>query len=134
MKKLFTIAYSAGAFNFAMLFLRVASGLLMIPHGYDKIRHFEQYRPKFVNFFGLGSGPSLALDIFAEFFCALLVILGLFTRMATIPLIIAMAAALFIGHNGEIFGDGEHPALYIAIFTTILFVGPGKASVDALIK
>ena len=134
MKKLFSIGYSATAISFAMLLLRVVGGGLMIPHGYDKLKKFEEYKPDFTNFMHIGQGPSLALTIFAEFFCAALVVLGLATRLATIPLIAVMIMALFIGHHGDILGDGEHSAMFIGIFGTILFVGPGKASIDAMIK
>ena len=83
-----------------------------------------------MSFLGLGSTFSFALLVFAEFFCALFVGLGLFTRFFVIPLIIAMGVALFKAHNAQFFGEGEHAALYFIIFIAILFVGPGKWSVD----
>ena len=38
--------------------------------------------------------------VFAEFFCAAFIILGLFTRLASIPLVIAMGVAVFFAHKG----------------------------------
>lgn len=115
-----------------MLLLRVGLGGLMIPHGYDKLVHFASYRKDFINFLGIGSSISLALVIFAEFFCSLFLIFGLFSRLVVIPLIIAMTVAVLKAHNSEIFGEGEHAMLFIVGFFTILLVGPGKASLDGM--
>ncbi|MGB4845434.1 MAG: DoxX family protein [Ferruginibacter sp.] len=133
MRKLLSTKYSAGAFNAAMLILRLGSGVLMMNHGYGKLMKFSTLQHKFMNFLGLGSTITLSLVIFAEFFCALFIILGLFTRLAVIPLIIVMAVALFKAHNSEFFGDGEMAALYLAAYLALLFVGPGKISVDSMI-
>lgn len=133
MKKLLSSKYSAGAFSTAMLVLRLGMGVLMLMHGYGKLVHFAKYQNDFMNFLGIGSTMSLALVVFAEFFCSLFLILGLFTRLATIPLIIATCVMVFKVHKGEIFGDGEHAALYLIGYIVLLLVGPGKASVDGMI-
>ena len=135
MKKLLSTKYSAGAFNVAMLLLRFGLGVLMAKHGFDKLQHFNQYATGnggFMKFMGLSSSLSLALVVFAEFFCSLFLILGLFTRLSTIPLIIAMGVALVKAHHLEIFGDGEHAALYLVAYFVLLIVGPGKVSVDGM--
>jgi putative oxidoreductase len=133
MKKLFSAKYSAGAVHGAMLILRLASGILMMNHGYDKLVHFGEYQHKFMSFLGIGGTLSLALVVFAEFFCTLFLILVLFTRLASIPLIITMAVALFDAHNGMFFGDGEMAALYMACYLVLLLVGPGRISIDNMI-
>ncbi len=133
MKKLLSTKYSAGAFNTAMLVLRLGVGILMMNHGYDKLIHYGDRHNKFMNFLGIGSSLSLALVIFAEFFCSLFIVLGLFTRFAVIPLIIVMGVALFKAHNSEFFGKGEMAALYLAAYITLLFVGPGRVSVDSMV-
>lgn len=133
MKKLLSTKYSAGAFSTAMLVLRLGVGVLMLMHGYDKLVHFAKYQQGFMNFLGIGSTMSLALVVFAEFFCSLFLILGLFTRLAAIPLIIATIVMVFKAHKGEIFGDGEHAALYLVGYLVLLLVGPGRASVDSMV-
>ena len=133
MKKLLSIKYSAGAFNFAILLLRLVVGILIMNHGYDKLIHFGDKHNTFMNFLGIGSTLSLALVIFAEFFCGLFVILGLFTRLSVIPIIIVLAVAVFKAHHGAVFGDGQPAALYLTAFTVLLFVGPGRVSVDSMI-
>jgi putative oxidoreductase len=133
MSKLLSTSYSNSAFNMGALVLRLALGCLLLPHGYDKLMHFAQYKGQFMNFMGIGTTLSLSLTIFAEFFCSIFIILGFATRLAAIPPAIAMAVALFKAHNADIFGKGEHAALFMFGFLVILFIGPGKVSVDGAI-
>ena len=133
MRKIFSTRTSDSAFTFGTLLLRLGAGSLMIVHGLDKLMHFGEKSGKFMNLFGMGTTTSLALTVFAEFFCAAFIILGLFTRLAAIPLIIAMSVALFFAHKGQFFGDGESAGLYLVCFLAILILGPGKASLDRFI-
>ena len=134
MKRLFSTKTSESALSFALFVLRLGAGSLMLmSHGLDKLLHFSQKANNFANPFGIGSTASLSLVIFAEFFCAVFIILGLFTRLAAIPLIINMGVALFIAHNGDFFGKGELAALFLAAFITLLFAGPGRFSLDRFI-
>ena len=133
MKKIFSTKYSAGAFSAAILLLRLALGILMMHHGYQKLMHFSDIQGKFMNFMGLGTTVSLALVVFAEFFCSMFLILGLFTRLAAIPLIIATLVMVFKAHNGDVFGDGETAAIYLSGYIVLLLVGPGRVSVDSMI-
>jgi putative oxidoreductase len=132
MRKLLSTKYSAGAFNTALLLLRLGVGILMLVHGYGKLVGFESKQHEFMNFMGMGSTISLALVVFAEFFCSLFLILGLFTRLAAIPLIIATCVMVFKAHKGDITGNGELPALYLISYVILLLLGPGKISVDNL--
>ena len=132
MKQLLSTRYSAGAFNAALLIFRFGIGVLMISHGYQKLVHYGDIEPKFMNFLGLGTTFSLALVVFAEFFCSLFIILGLFTRLSAIPLIITMGVALFKAHNADFFGEGEKAALFLCGYLLLLLVGPGKISVDGM--
>ena len=132
--KIASTKYSDSAFSFAILILRLGLGMIMlVTHGYDKLRHSSKYAAGFSDPFHLGSRVSLSMDIFAEFFCSCLIILGLFTRLACIPLIIAMSVALFNAHHGDAFGNGERSALFLTGYIALLFVGPGKVSIDKLI-
>ena len=134
MKRFTSPKYSTAAFNVALLVLRIGMGALMIPHGYNKLMNFMQYKKDFMNFMGIGSTTTLVLVIFAEFFCASLLVLGLFTRFAAIPLVIGMSVALFVAHNAEVFGDGKVAELFLTGFIAILLVGPGRISVDGMIS
>jgi putative oxidoreductase len=133
MKKLLSTHYTDLTFNISLFLLRVVPGvMMMVNHGYDKLVHFADRRNKFMDFLGMGSTTTLSLAIFAEFFCAFLVIIGLFTRFSVLPLVIEMGVALFKANHGEIFNGGEDAALFLTAFTAILFVGPGKFSVDGI--
>lgn len=133
MKRILSTKYSAAAFNASMLFIRIAFGAAMMKHGYDKLVQFAQIKGKFMNFLGMGQAASLSLVVFAEFFCALFIIIGLFTRLAAIPLIIVMCVALFKAHNADFIGEGEKAFLYLAAFVALVLVGPGRVSVDGMI-
>ncbi len=132
MGKLTSTSYTTGAFNAGTLILRLGMGGLMMKHGYQKLMHFAEYKGQFMNFLGLGQSVSLSLAIFAEFFCALFILIGLFTRLATIPVIIVMCVALFKAHNSDFLGEGEMATLYLSGYLTLLFIGPGKISVDGM--
>lgn len=133
MKKLFSARYTTGSVNTAMLVLRVGLGILMMSHGYDKLSHFAATAQQMPNLLGLGVKANTALVIFAEFFCALFLVIGLFTRLATIPIIIVMGVALFKAHGGDVFGEGHLAAVFLVGFIALLFIGPGKISVDGMI-
>ena len=71
-----------------LLILRVCLGCMMLfGHGWGKLLNFSEYAEKFPDPIGLGVTVSLILAIFAEFVCSILVVLGLATRLAVIPLI-----------------------------------------------
>jgi putative oxidoreductase len=133
MKKLFSTKYSDNAISFASLIMRLVFAGLMIPGGYQKLTHFASMSKQFPAYFGLSSSLWLGLLIFAEFFCAILVLGGFMTRLACIPLIIAMAVALFSAHHGDVFGDGGAATMYLAAYIAILLAGPGKISLDRMI-
>jgi putative oxidoreductase len=134
MKKLFSTKVSESTLSVALFILRVGVGsLMMIQHGLGKLQNFGAKANSFSDPLGIGSTTSLSLVIFAEFFCAAFIILGLFTRLAAIPLVIAMSVALFSAHKGEFFGEGENAGMFLICFVTILLTGPGRFSLDRLI-
>ncbi len=138
MKRLFSTRTSDSAFSFAILLLRVGAGLLMLMnHGFDKLAHFSEKAGRFADPFGIGSSTSLALVVFAEFFCAAFIVLGLFTRLACIPLIIDLGVAFFTAHRMNFSGGpggGELALMFLIVFTTLLFTGPGRVSLDRFIS
>lgn len=117
--------------NSATLWLRLGLGIAMIPHGYDKLTHFADYQNAFMSFLGLSSPVSLALAIGGEFFCSILLMLGLLTRLALIPLIITALVIVFVAHEGDIVGDGSAGFLLLIGYLTCLLTGPGAYSLDA---
>jgi putative oxidoreductase len=133
MKRLFSYKYSDNAISFALFILRLGLGGMMIPHGYKKLVNFASKSSTFADPIHIGSPLSMALSVFAEFFCAVFIILGLMTRLSTIPLIIGMGVVVFIIHKGKVFGEGEPATLFLIGFIALLFAGPGKFSMDRLL-
>lgn len=135
MKKFFSTAYGDTAFNVAILALRVVFGLILcFYYGLDKLKNFGHLEYVFPDPFHIGHRISLALVIFAELLCSLLVALGLFTRFAALIAVISMGVAEFWAHRGHVaMVNGmvhEQAYLYLVVFFAILLVGPGRISVD----
>ncbi|MBW3467683.1 DoxX family protein [Arthrospiribacter ruber] len=133
MKKIF---FSTSQFMPAvgLALLRIGSALMMITHGWSKISNFSNNLTTFRDPIGLGPAVSLQLAIFAEFFCAILLAIGFLTRLSLIPLIFTMGVAAFIVHADDPFSTQEKSLLFLLIFVVLMFLGPGKYSVDAQIK
>lgn len=103
----------------------------MIPaYGYAKWNSYSDKKGEFYDLLGLGGSVSMGLTIFAELFCSLLLILGLFTRLATIPLLITMLVVISL-HDWQIFDRQELSPAFFAGYFAILLLGPGKYSLDA---
>ncbi len=117
--------------DIGLLLLRVTGAGLLLTHGIPKLsKLFAEGPIQFGDPIGIGAGPSLFLATFAEFLCAVLVLIGLKTRWATIPVIITMAVAALIVHATDPFGAKEKALLFLGIFICIFLLGPGKYSID----
>lgn len=119
--------------DFGLLVFRLIIGFFMLTHGWQKLSNFSEMSQQFPPMLGLSSQVALSLIIFAEFFCSIALILGLFTRLAAIPLIIGMSVAAFVAHSGQPFGARELPLLYLGMYVVILLTGGGKISLDTLL-
>lgn len=117
-----------------LVFLRLGLGVFMLAlHGWGKLTQIARGDMSFGDPIGIGEAPSLVLATFAEFACSILLVLGLFTRLACIPLIVTMAVAAFLVHGSDPWSSKELAYLYLFGYLALLFTGPGKFSVDALI-
>ena len=133
MKKIMSTNYSSAAFNIATFVLRVAAGLLIfLNHGLPKINKFSEMQNSFPDPIHLGHKFSLICVIFAEVICSLLLVLGLFGRLAALILFIDMATAVFFVHMGQPIDKFEMALLNLCVFFTLTLVGPGKISVDGM--
>lgn len=125
--------YRALDFDTATLLLRLVFGGLFIFHGYQKIQGYDQFVGMF-DIIGIGSKLSLILVIFAEFFCGILVTVGLFTRLAVIPIFITMVVAYFVAHGKDTFDKKELPFLFMILAIVIFFTGSGRYSLDRVLQ
>ena len=112
--------------NHAFLFLRLSLGITMLlAHGLPKIEKYARINAFFPDPFGIGSAVSLSLVIFAEALCSILLLLGIWTRVAIIPLIITMATAFFIIHSDDPFSKKELSLMYLIGYISLLIGGSG---------
>ncbi len=131
MKNLFNQLLQKGNTDAAILFLRIAIGLLMLNHGLPKLARFFSDEPiVFASVFGMSQILSLALAVFAEVFCSILILVGFGTRLAAIPLIVTMVTAAFYVHAADPFSNKEMAVLYLVVFSFLLITGGGKYSLD----
>lgn len=134
MRKLFSVSYTLTSVNLVALLLRLGFGILMIPHGYAKFSTYAERKDQFLDFIGVGAPASLALAIFAELFCSILLVFGLFTRLATVPLIILSLVIIFVAHGADFFGEAESGVHYLVAYVAILLLGPGDYSLDRVLN
>jgi len=116
------------------IILRIIGGAFMLTHGVPKLLKVLGGDFQFADPIGLGVGTSLFLTVFAEFFCALMILLGVGTRLASIPLFITMFVAAFVVHGDDPFQTKEKALVYMLVYLALFFVGGGKYSIDNLIK
>lgn len=119
-----------------LLLLRVMfGGGMLYGHGWPKLMRLLGDDPiSFADPLGIGPAASLGLAVFAEFACSILIILGLFTRWAAIPLIITMVVAVFYVHVADPFSKMEKGLMYLVPFICLLVAGGGWYSLDAQIR
>lgn len=142
MKKLLSTTIEPIHLSLGLLLIRIIIGVVMACYGYEKLIHFNEmaasdFWANNVSFLGMSGKFPLALTIFAEFFCSLLLILGLFTRLSLIPLLICMGyiivaiaqfSVIYKGDNGF---EVNTAFMYFIIYLALLLTGPGKYSIDA---
>lgn len=135
MKRLFHTGTNDNYLNITILIVRLIVASLMITHGLPKLNTLLAGGDiHFPDPIGLGPVLSLVLVVFAEFFCSILIGIGLGTRLASIPLIITMIVVVFVVHVVDPIGKKEMALLYLAFYLLLLVTGSRKFSVDYLIS
>ena len=121
--------------SIVLLIARLAVALLMINHGYPKLtKLLAGGEIQFADPIGVGATFSLILTVFAEFLCSILIGLGLFTRLATIPLMITMLVAAFIVHGADPIVRKELAIMYFVLYLMLFVFEGGKFSLDYLLR
>lgn len=132
MKKLISLSFLPTSPDCGLLALRIWLGLSMfLLHGKGKLLDFAGQLEKFK---GMGI-PTVfgGAAIVAESICAILLVLGLATRLSAAFLAATMAFAFYKAHKMVLVGpgSGELAFIYLAGFVAILLAGAGRYSLDS---
>ena len=117
-----------------LLFRRLAGFALLGVHGWEKIAHYEAEVRSIPDPFGLGGEVNVAIAIFSDVFCALLVMGGLFTRLASLAVMSTTLVGLLFVHINDPWHGRDVPMVYSIMFLVILLLGPGKYSLDGALS
>ena len=112
--------------DLGLLVLRFAGAGFMLTHGWGKFMKVINGNFEFGDPIGLGPTLSLIMAAFAEFICAVLVLIGFKGRFASIFVMFTMLVAAFIVHGDDPWRRKEFPLLYFFIFLAIFLMGTGK--------
>lgn len=131
MKNTYSTNLSLPKIDLGLLIFRLGISGLMLTHGIPKLIKFFGSEPiVFSDPLGLGEVTTFTLAVIAEFLCSVLIIIGLGTRLAVIPLILTMAVAAFLVHAQDGFGSQELPLLFLTGYILLFLTGSGKFSLD----
>ncbi|ETN96670.1 DoxX family protein [Zhouia amylolytica] len=130
-KTIWTISEKGVSISILVLRVGVSFSMLYL-HGYPRLISFNEISSEFADPLGIGSPTSLGLVVFAEFFCSLLLIIGLFTRWSCIPLIITMMVATWVINEGKDFIFQEKSFVYLITYSSLFLSGGGYFSLDHL--
>ncbi len=133
--KYFTTNHSAGSDLGLLLFRLTFALVLLYGHGLDKLMVIIKGQEiQFMDPIGIGMKLSFYLAAFAEGVCAILLVLGLFTRFAALTLTINFIVILVF--HGLIVKDAfnilEIRFLYLLSYFALIFTGAGRYSLDAI--
>ncbi|MBI2437507.1 MAG: DoxX family protein [Lentisphaerae bacterium] len=119
-----------------LLILRIGIGVMFMCHGFPKLMGGPEVWVKLggaLGALGINFAPTFmgGLAALSEFGGGYLLALGLFTRPACFFLFCTMvvATALHLS-NGDSFGKYSHALEAAILFFSLLFIGPGKISLD----
>jgi putative oxidoreductase len=124
-----------GGSDVALAFLRLA-GLGLAYHGYQKVFGGDMSSfARSVEKIGFPVPIVFAwLAALSEFLGGGLVAVGLFTRLGATFAAITMFVAAFLKHATDDFDTREKALSYLVIMLALALLGPGKWSVDGLVR
>ena len=135
MKKILSVNRATTATDIALVVARIGIAALMLTHGIPKLVMLFSGAPvQFPEVLGMGAEFSLALAVFAEVFCSILLLAGFATRLAVIPLAITMLAAVFLVHAADPLSVKEPALHYLLVYIVLLLSGSGKYSIDYVLQ
>jgi len=122
----------------APLLVRIYFGYFWAETGWGKIHNLNAFAQRFIGWGVPYPHISAALSGYTEFIGGILLMLGLFTRLVSIPLMFNMFVALVKVKMKEVTGIDDFAemdeALYMFILFWLMMAGPGRISIDHLIR
>ncbi len=118
----------------APLLLRIALGLEFVPTGLGKVQHLDKVTAFFVELHIPMPGFNAVLVAWSEILCGGAILLGLLTRLATLPLVVSMLVALVTAQRDKIFSldlFGLEEFHYLVMLVALAIIGPGAVAVDS---
>jgi putative oxidoreductase len=120
------------------LLVRLFVGYFFAETGWGKVHNLSGMAERFADWGIPAPAFNAALSGYTELIGGVLVMLGLFTRFISIPMVINMAVAIAVVKWKKLsglddFAEMDEP-LYALSFLWLVFSGPGKASLDHLIQ
>lgn len=117
--------------NVALLFFRIIVSLeLIIVHGLKKLGIGVAIPEIVPNPLGLPDTLNYIFATSANILFPICIILGIFTRLSALPVLAVTLTGYFVVHGGDSLIERDIPFMYSICFLLILFVGPGKYSLD----
>jgi putative oxidoreductase len=123
--------------DWGLLILRLGAGAcLFIKHGIEKLTGYSRMVQHFPDPIHLGPHVSLAFALITDGICSLLVVFGLFTRIASSLILFTLVTAFFFVHHAAFLSDQhvELVALYIVVYASLAVSGAGRFSLDEKIR
>lgn len=135
MKHLFTRLVSPTIpyrlFHFTMLLFRILVSIEMITvHGFKKLGIGTATAEQVPNPLHLPEAFNYWFAVAANIFFPLFVLIGLCTRLATLPTLAVTLTGYFVLHWNDAALIRDTPFIYSIVFLLILLFGPGNYSVD----
>jgi len=119
------------------LLVRLFVGYFFLETGWGKVHNLDAMAERFEGWGIPAPALSAALSGYTELIGGTLVLIGLLTRLASIPLVINMVVAILVVRMKKVSGLDEFAELdeplYALSFLWLFFSGPGKASLDHLL-
>src|SRR5580704_2694878 len=121
----------------APLLGRLGVGLVFMSTGWGKVHNIEKVTGFFTTL-GIPAPHFQAILVgYSELLCGTALVLGLLTRLATVPLVVSMIVAILTAklpdlHNlFDLVGFDEFTYLVVLVMVAIL--GPGPVALDAIV-
>lgn len=116
------------------LVVRLVFGYFWLETGIAKVHNLDGFTQRFMGWGIPYPAFSAGLSAWTELVGGLLIMLGLFTRLVCIPMLINMAVAVTLVVSANLMSLDDYveadEIVYSLIFFWLLISGPGKASLD----